>query len=161
MDQNTEKAMELFQLQKVGNHCALLFKEPGPDLWQKVGVGIFTFLGIILGFIWGWANYTGFFSVTFFSILGALIAGGVLFSLSYLTRHAVSKVLARWKIGFPSLLVAIGIFYIDPNLGVWAIIAAIFIWAWPLWPLLVILLALFVAVAPALSKAGGSFGNKR
>lgn len=156
-----EKTLELLRLPKVGNKCALLFKEPGPDLWQKVGIGIFTLAGITLGFMWGWINYTGFLSVTFFSLLGASTAGGVLLGLSYLSRHAISKVLVRWKIGLPSLMLAIGLYLISPDFGTLAIIIAVFVWAWPLWPLLVILLALFVAVAPALSKMGGSSGGRR
>ena len=156
-----DKSLELFQLPKVGNQCVLLFKEPGPDLWQKVGIGSLSLVGILLGFRWGWVNYTGFFSVAFFSLLGAVIAGGVLLGLSYLSRHAISKVLVRWKIGLPSLMLAIGLYLISPDFGTLAIIIAVFVWAWPLWPLLVILLALFVAVAPALSKMGGSSGGRR
>jgi len=162
MDNNTQKALELFQLPKVGQYCSRLFSEPGPTLFQNLGMGIFTLSGLILGFLWGWANHSGFLPVLFFTILGSCIGGGVLFGLSYVSRNAISKVLVRWKIGLPSLLAAILLYYINPDFGSFAIILAIFIWGWPLWPLLVIFLALFVAVAPALSKMGGSsMGGRR
>ena len=81
--------------------------------------------------------------------------------LSYWMRNVIAKILARYYIGLPALLLALALNYFNIavegiSVGPWAIAAAVILWAWPVWPIVAVTFVILGAIAPALCKLGGS-----
>ena len=60
-----------------------------------------------------------------------------------------------------AVILALAIYSADPTIGIWALIAAILVWFWPIWPLLAILAVVVAAIAMAAGRTAPQMGSKR
>ena len=82
-------------------------------------------------------------------LAGIPIAGA---ALGYWLKNALAKVLVRSWYGLPAVILAIAICNTNPEVGIWVLLAAILLWVWPIWPLLVIVFAFAAIIFYALGK---------
>ena len=138
--------------------CAWLMKNPQHVGLQIAGAVLLASCGI--WFTWHQS------SDSTWRLVGIVLSLGA----GYLFRNIVALVLGRSWFGFPAVLLGLSVRnFIDVDAGNIVVVAALALWVWPVWPFVVLLLLIFVALAPALtamctavSKASGHklYGGK-
>ena len=152
--------------EQIGDRCKKLFNEKIPGWWHIAGVVLMTIPLSILSIQAavrlmqqeGWSR-----PIVITLFLSPLIFLG----LSYWLRNVTAKILARYYIGLPALLIALGLNHYNiavegVSVGPWAIGAAVLLWVWPVWPVVAVIFVILGAMAPALGKMGGpTMGSRR
>ena len=142
----------------MGYRCKVVIEEPINGPWSKVIIWMAGVVAVVAGlFAFSYTQHAdplAHYVITF----GAPAA---VFGIGYWLRHALAKCLVRSHYGLPAVILALAICSADPTIGIWALIAAILVWFWPIWPLLAILAVVVAAIAMAAGRAAPQMGSKR
>lgn len=141
----------------MGHRCKVVIEEPINGPWSKVIVWMAGVVGIVSGiFAFSYTQHAD-------PLAHCIITFGVpaaVFGIGYWLRHALAKCLVRSHYGLPAVILALAIFSADPTVGIWALVAAVLVWFWPIWPLLAILAVVVVAIAMAAGRTAPQMGSK-
>ena len=146
--------------EQLGERCKKLFHEQIPGNWHISGVVLMSVLLSSLSIYTAARMMQREGSSTL--LLITLFASPLIFiGLSYWMRNVIAKILARYYIGLPALLLALAISHFNIAVegiavGPWAVVVAVILWIWPVWPLVAVTFVLLGSIAPALGKMGGS-----
>ena len=141
----------------LGNRCKTLFNEQIPGWWHIAGAVLMTVLLSALSIYTAVRMIQQGGSSTLLVI--TLFASPLIFmGLSYWMRNVIAKILARYYIGLPALLLALALNHFNIAVegiavGPWAIGAAVLLWIWPVWPVVAVTIFIFGAMAQGFNKS--------
>ena len=145
----------------IGDKCRRLFSHSLPGWWHIAG---FLLIAIPLIVISGYVAYRMLnelhkpFGQLSWTTQFIIASPPLTLLASYWFRNVTAKILARYYIGIPALVIS---YFINRNgveingvlIGPWLIAASIIAWVWPIWPLFAVFIILLGAV-------GKGLGNK-
>ncbi len=152
--------------EEIGDRCKRLFNEQIPGWWHIAGIVLLTVPPSILS-VYAAVRLVQQEGASRPLVTTLFVSPLLIFALSYWLRNVTAKILARYYIGLPALIIALGLNHFNVAVegvavGPWAILAAVILWIWPVWPVVAVAFVLLAAIAPALAKAGGpTMGSRR
>jgi hypothetical protein len=118
----------------VAFRCKQVIAEPIKGPWATICFIIAIVCGIVGGFV-AFNQTAGNIWQHYVMLAGIPIAAT---ALGYWLKNAFAKVLVRSWYGLPAVILGIAICNTNPEVGIWVLLAAILLWVWPIWPLLLI-----------------------
>jgi hypothetical protein len=144
----------------IGDKCRRLFSYRIPGWWHIAG---FLIIAIPLLVYSGYVAYLGL--IALHKPFGQLsrttqliiVSPPITLLVSYWFRNVTAKILARYYIGIPALVIS---YIINRNgieingivIGPWLIAASIIAWVWPIWPFLAVFVLIFGAIGKGMSE---------
>jgi hypothetical protein len=138
--------------------CQEVINDPIPGPWCTIVEWIAGAVALISGY------FAFMLSQNCQPLQHGIITVGVplaVFGTGYWLRHAFAKCLVRSHYGLPAVILALALCSADPTIGITALIAALLVWFWPIWPLLFILVCTVGLILIALGRAAPSMDSKR
>jgi hypothetical protein len=144
----------------IGDKCRHLFSHRIPGWWHIVG---FLIIATPLVVYSGYVAYLALielhkpFSELSKSTQFIIASPPITILVSYWLRNVTAKILARYYIGIPALVIS---YIINRNgieingvvIGPWLIAASIIAWLWPIWPILAVFIFVLGAVGKGISN---------
>jgi hypothetical protein len=132
--------------------CAQVIKDPISGPWSNICFWIATIAGVVGG-IFAFSQTAGNMWQHYAMLVGIPI---VAVSIGFVFKNALAKIIVRSWYGLPAVIISIAIINTSPEIGIWFLLAAIILWIWPIWPLILIV---FTSLIMALAAIGNK--NKK